>query len=200
MANVDAAFGLRPVRYRSGKAYTGGGQKAYATDTSTALAIGDPVLHSGTATAAEGIAIYQRAAAAGPIDGVIVGFLSDQNSDVLTRDNARVIPADTSGVGAFVIVETDPDVIYECQEDSDGENIIVSEVGLNANLTQVAPDSVNGLSNVEIDSSTAAADTSGALAVKVVGLAQKPSNELGTNAVWEVLVNTSTWRPSGVTR
>lgn len=199
MANDDASFGLRPVRYRSGKAYTGGGQKAYAYDTSTALAVGDPVELLGEGEAATGVPVFKRAAAAGPIDGVIVGYLSDAGSDVLTRDVARAIPADTSS-GSFVLVETDPDVIYEVQEDSVGENIVVSEVGLHASLTSVAPDTVNGISNVELDSDTAAADTTGALAVKIVGLAQKPSNELGANAIWEVLINTSTWRTSGVSR
>lgn len=201
MANADAAFGLRPVRYRSGKAYTGGGQKAFCWDTSTALAVGDPVVLSGTGNTATGVPEYKRAAAAGPIDGVITGFLSDVGSDVLTRDFPRVVPAvATAAGGVFCLVENDPEILYEIQEDSVGNSIDVTEIGLHANVNQAAPDSVNGISGVELDSSSAAADTTGGLAVKIVGLAQAPDNALGTNAIWEVVVNTSTWRGFGPSR
>lgn len=199
MANADAAFGLRPVRYRSGKAYTGGGQEAYAFDTSAALAIGDPVVMSGAGEAATGLPVFKLSAAAGPIDGVIVGMLSDAGSTVLTRDNARVIPASAS-TGAFVLVETDPDVIYEIQEDSGGGAIAADSVGLHANLAIAAPDAVNGLSKVELDSSTAAADATGGLALKIVSLQRAEDNALGANAIWEVVINKTAWRGAGTSR
>lgn len=195
MANADAAFGLRPVRSRGTPAYTGGGIKGYAFDTSTALAIGDPVVFSGTGEAATGVPTFQRAAAVGPIDGVIVGMLSDPGDDVLTRDNPRVIAADTAS-GAFVLVETNPDVIYHVQEDSVGVTLAVTNIGQHIALTQSAPDAVNGVSSVELDSSTAGNTTTG-LAVKIVGLAELVDNSIGANAIWEVTINATNWRGAG---
>lgn len=201
MANADAAFGLRPVRYRSGHAYTGAAQKAYALDASNALAIGDPVESVGMAEASTGVPTVQRSTASGNIDGVIVGFLSDAGSDTLTRDFPRALPASASD-GAFVMIETDPNVVYEIQEDSDGGSIQAASQGLHASLALATPDSVNGISQVEIDSSTVASDTTTppTLPLKLVSLAQRPDNELGTNAIWEVMITKSTFGFSGTSR
>lgn len=204
MANTDFAFGLRPVRYSDGRPYTGGGMRAVATDTSTALAIGDPVTFTGagsTLVGANKAPLVKRAAAAGPIDGVIVGILSDAGAAGLTRDFARTIPADTTGANAAqVLIVTDPSLIYQIQEDSVTENVVLSEYGLHANITQTGPDAVNGISKVELDSNTAAADSTGGLAVQIVGLADIVNNDTGANSVLEVRINKTNQRSFGSSR
>lgn len=202
MANSDAPFGLRPVRFLSGAPYNAAASvKGYAFDTSTALAIGDPVVLQGTSNT-DGIPQYKRAAAAGPIDGVIVGLYSDVGEDdwVVLRDNNRTIPADTTS-GAYVAVAVPaPDLLFEVQEDSVGENVVAAEVGLHANLVFAAPSAVNGISQVELDSSTAAADTTNGLAVKIQSLVERPDNATGANAKWYVTVVNSTYAKSGPSR
>lgn len=190
MANSDAAFGLRPVKYLDGSPYNAAaGVKGLAWDTSTALAIGDPVVLSGTANA-EGFPEYKRAAAVGPIDGVITGILSGVGLDenVILRDQARTIVATSSNAGASYvqIAVASANLLFEIQEDSVGNAVEIAEVGLHANIDQAAPDSVNGISKVELDSSSAAADTTGGLAVKIHSLVERTDNAVGTNAKWYV--------------
>jgi len=203
MANADAAFGLRPVRYLDGRPYNGASVKAFAFDTSTPLAIGDPLVLSGTA-GANGIPQFKRAAAAGPIDAVVVGLASSKGEDenVILRDASRVIPATTSADdGAFVhVVPATADLLFEVQEDSDSENVAIAEVGLHANLIYTAPDTVNGISKVELDSNTAATDTTAGLAVKIFGLVENEDNDVGTNANWLVSNVKSTWGTAGSSR
>lgn len=204
MANADAAFGLRPVRYLDGSPYNAAaGIKGLAFDTTSALAIGDPVVLSGTA-GADGVPQFKRAAAAGPIDGVIIGFASSAGEDenVILRDSSRTIAAGSSTAdGAFVLIAVaDGNLLFEVQEDSVGENVAAAEVGLHANLIYAAPDATNGISKVELDSNTAAADTTAGLAVKIVALAERANNEIGTNAKWLVTNVKSTWGTSGPSR
>ena len=89
IANVDAPFGLRPVRYASsGKPYTGGFNLYFATGSTGAIYIGDPVIATGTAntTEVQGHAIGTlpscSVAADGdgdPITGVCVGVLCNRS-------------------------------------------------------------------------------------------------------------------------
>lgn len=45
MANIDAPFGLRPIRHKSGAPYNGAVNPYYVASTyATALFIGDPVI------------------------------------------------------------------------------------------------------------------------------------------------------------
>lgn len=196
MANVNAPSGLMPVRYRSGKAYTAGGQEAFAFDATDALAVGDPVVFFGDATT-DGVPHVSRSSVGGKIDGIIVGMLSDPGTDILTRDNPRIIPASAASGGAFVLIESDPDLFYEIQEDSDGGFIPAASVGLHADLIFAAPDAVNGRSKVQIDSSTVLADLDGTLQVKIVALVKRANNEIGTNAKWLVTINKTSWRSFG---
>lgn len=80
MANVDAAFGLRPVRYLSGAPYNGACNKYYipSTDTNTAVYIGSVVKLTGGADA-DGIPVVTgNVSATNPIVGVVVGVVPDR--------------------------------------------------------------------------------------------------------------------------
>lgn len=201
MANADAAFGMRAVRHLDGSPYCGGGAfTGYAFDTSTALSIGDPIELTGLAES-DGIPQVKRSAAGSPIDGVIEGFLSDvgQAKGVVLRDNNRTIPADTSS-GAYVLVSPANNVVFEIQEDSVVNAVELSEVGLHANIIVAAPDAINGISKVELDSTSAASDTTGGLQLQILALKQSEDNEVGNNAVWEVTVSKTFSRSFGSSR
>lgn len=167
MANIDAPFGLRPVRHRNGAPYNGAANPYYLqSDYATAMFIGDPVIKTGTSNTAEvkvpgagkfGIgtlpSINKATAGDGNrMTGVIVGFSADP--DNLGRKHN---PASTARV-AWVV--DDPDVVFEIQADG---AIPAASIGLNAVFIYTSSGSTyTGLSGVELDttSDAPAADAS----------------------------------------
>ena len=189
MPNTDAAFGFRPVGHLDGSPWNGKVNMYYIPSTyGTALWVGDPCVSGGTAGAAgvtvngidvEGMSTISAPAAGSTLRGVIVGFLPLQ-SNLETLHN----PASTARIA---LVCDAPDVVYEVQEDGDTSAIQATEVGFNADMiTYAAGRTITGRSLMEIDSSTA---TSGAAQFRILGLAKRPGNILGTFAKWLVVIN-----------
>lgn len=187
MANIDAAFGMRPVQHLDGSPWNGKVQMFLATD-STAIYVGDPVKSGGTAGDAgvvvngidvEGMPTVAAAAAGNALVGVVVGFLPKQSDlSVLHRE---------ASVNRIALVCTAPDVVYEIQEDSVGGNLAVTQVGNNFDIAYTAGSSTTGRSAVELDSSDNSGTSSAQL--RVLGLVKKPDNALGANAKWLVVIN-----------
>lgn len=181
MANPNQAFGLRPVRMRDGSPYTGAGNP-YVVPASdgTALAIGDPVQLAGSSV--DGVATVTRATAGsgGYILGVVAGFEIDNS---IRLNGYR--PASTL---AKVLVHDNPDLLFEIMEDSDSENVIATEVGLNADLVSGSLSTVTRKSGFKLDSSTAA--NTNTLQLRIEGLVNDGQNEIAdTDANKRVLVS-----------
>jgi hypothetical protein len=87
-----------------------------------------------------------------------------------------------ASTAAFPLVYTDPFAKYVAQEDSIGNNIAVTQVGLLFDLVDAGPNATTGLSGQEIDSSTGG--TSGTY--RVAELYRAPNNATGANAKWVV--------------
>ncbi len=198
MANVDAPFGMRPVRHRNGAAYNGAANPYYIPSTyATALFVGDPVVKTGTSNTTEykgnGIGALPEinkatAGDANAITGVIVAFDADQD-DLSKQYN----PASNERL-AWVC--DDPDVVFHIQESSPGTPLAATSVGLNAVLIYTHSGStVNGFSGAELDTSSdpPAADASNQLTIQ--RLADLPGNDIDATlglAVWEVKINNHT--------
>lgn len=169
MANSNAPFGFRPVRYRDGKDYTGAAN-AYNCPASdgTALGIGDPVIIAGSA-AADGLATITRATAAGGayISGVVVGFIF---TDPMPATKHRL-----ASTNMTVLVADDPDLLFEAQEDSAGGNLALTNVGQNIDMIAGSLSTITGLSGFMLDTSTAA--TTNTLQWRIEGFSSDPSNE-----------------------
>ena len=180
MANPDTPYGLQPCN-RNGAPYDGQVNIYFipATD-GTAVAVGDPVTLAGSADA-DGIPTVKRltagtiSAASNLPVGIVVGFAVDPNN--LTVPNYRA--ASTS---AYVLVADDPGLFFSVQEDSDGGALAATNVGQRINFIMGTPSATTGLSNVEIDSSTAAADAT--LQAQIIRLEPIQNNVIGTNAKW----------------
>ena len=197
MANIDAAFGLRPIKHRNGAPYNGAVNPYYVpAGYGTALFIGDPVTKTGTANSAilevpggnfnVGTLPAVNKTAAGddnPITGVIVGFGPDP--DGLSR---IYNPASTE---RLVYVCDDPDVVFEIQADG---AIAATQVGLNAVLIYTNSGSTTtGMSGAELDttSDAPAADASNQLTIQRV--VNRVDVEAGSaNTVVEVKINNHT--------
>jgi hypothetical protein len=98
----------------------------------------------------------------------------------------------TSGVIAADVLD-DPSQLFLIQAD---EDIVQADIGKNADITGTGGSTVNGISSMELDSSTVA--NTAALNVKIVGLSASPDNAFGTNAVVVVKINEHMYGSAGV--
>jgi len=195
MGNIDAPFGLKPVRHLNGMSWNGQTQKCYISSSyATALFIGDPVVITGTTaerdTTGKHLTINKATEGDGNyITGVIVAF-EPLKTDLTKKHN----PASTE---RYAYVVTDPYVIFHIRDNGLGtpdKNM----PGANGVLeTATAGSTATGLSGVELDlsSDVPAADASNQLTI--LGIADIPDNTLADFAIWEVLINLHTFRSTG---
>jgi hypothetical protein len=176
--------GFTPVRYRDGTPYTGAAQRC-SYITAADLYVGDVVSTSGTAdaTGVMGVSLTGETAA---VYGIVVGFepiVSDLTANYITS-------AQATGDGAFVLVATDKNIVFEVKEDGGGAFNAAVDVGLNTNSIDGGAVPAYGESGAVLDSSDKA--TTATLQFKLLGLAQTPDNAFGdSDTVWEVTINQS---------
>jgi hypothetical protein len=184
MANLDAPFGLRPVRYLSGAPWNGAyNEYPIASGYATDLFFGDPVKAVAGGT-------IERAAAGDTILGVFIGCryspsAAEKAAGVVPQQR-KYWPASTVAADAKAMVVDDPAVIYEVQADDDSADIAATDAGGNADLLIGTGSAVTGLSGVELDSSTI---TNASAQVRIVRLVPRDDNAWGDFAKVEVLIN-----------
>jgi len=188
MANVDKAFGLRPIGNLSGT----GAQKQYgyeiADNQAGAIYQGDLV------TVFDGYIVKFVPATHTAAVGVFNGCnYTDPTTGKPTWSNYYPGSVNiTSGVIAADVLD-DPSQLFLIQAD---EDIVQADIGKNADITGTGGSTVNGISSMELDSSTVA--NTAALNVKIVGLSASPDNAFGTNAVVVVKINEHMYGSAGV--
>lgn len=202
MANTDAPFGLRPVRYLNGVCWNGQARPYYVPSSdSTALFKGDPVVIVGDSNDNEVTVIGGKfapgtlsevtRATAGDgnyITGVVVGVAPTTDESLTYR------AASTERV---VWVADDPNIVFHMQDDGGGTPS-ADWVGWNANLIAGTGSTATGISGFELDGGTSdgpANDASNQLFI--LNLANVEDNEIGDNAIWEVTINMHTYRATG---
>jgi len=182
MANIDAAFGLRPIA-KVGSApggTTGTTKYSIADNQGTAIFTGDPVKYKNDGT-------VEVATAGDASCGVFMGcFYTDPTTSKPTFRNH--FPASLSPGDAIAFVADDPDQLFIAQQDSDGSNLVAADLNLNADLVFGAGSTSTGMSGVEIDSSTK--NTTAALQVRLIDFYDTPSNDAtANNSVLVVKIN-----------
>lgn len=189
MANANTPMGLSPKEYLDGSSWNGATHLYCILQADgSAYAIGDPVTLGGSgddngipnvvlATAGTGNAITGVVVSAGGLKNG--GFMADP-----TNLNTTVIPA-TKTKNYYVMVCDDPNVLFEVQEDSVGNNLAKTDLGNNFNL--VSGTNSGYMSGWMLDSSTAA--TTATLQLKLVRLAQRSDNAIGQYGKWLVKIN-----------
>jgi hypothetical protein len=182
MANIDAAFGLRPIA-KVGSApggTTGTTKYSIADNQSTAIFTGDPVKYKSDGT-------VEVATAGDASCGVFMGcFYTDPTTSKPTYKN--YFPASLSPGDAIAFVADDPDQLFIAQQDSDSSNIVAADLNLNADLVFGSGSTSTGISGVEIDSSSK--NTTATLQVRLVDFYDIPSNDAtANNSVLVVKIN-----------
>lgn len=183
MPNTSKISGFRPVKHVTGAPYNGQANIYFVqASDSTALFVGDPVVLDGSASTT-GIPSVTKAAAAGPVIGVVVGIVNTKLDPVTGAITAGSISLDTpqyrpASTAQFVLVADAPDLIYEaelCTGSNASYTYLVADVGLNVSHTTVAGSTTTGVSAAAADMSTKA--TTATLPFKLIGTVQRPDNE-----------------------
>ena len=188
MANVDKAFGLKPL----GNLSATGSQKQYgyeiADNQAGAIFQGDLVTI---------------------VNGYVVKFLPATHSAALGVFNGCNYVDPTTGKPIFsnyypgsvnitqgiisADVLDDPSQLFIIQADA---SVVQANIGKNADIIGTGGSTTTGVSTMELDVTTIA-DTA-ALNLKIVGLYNVPGNELGSFAVLVIKINEHLYGSTGV--
>lgn len=182
MANADAPFGLRPVRYKNGAPWNGAATRYYVSSAGANYFIGDPMDLAGSADS-DGVPTVSKATLAdgnytiGPIVAV------EPETEASTVYVA-------SGDNRYVWVADDPNLIFEIQADSQG-TIAASEIGLNAIMIETHSGSTTtGLSGIELDTTTDAPATDASNMLLIIGGSRRVDNDFDAqHGIIEVMIS-----------
>ena len=188
MANIDKAFGLRPI----GNLSATGAQKQYgyeiADNQAGTIFQGDLVaLSAGFITR---FLPATHTAAVGVFNGC--SYIDPTTGKPTFKNFYPGSVNITSGKIVADVVD-DPSQLFLVQCD---EGIVAADIGKNADVVGTGGSTTTGISTMELDSSTLA--TTAALNLKVVGLYNDVNNEFGTNAVVVVKINEHVYGSTGV--
>jgi hypothetical protein len=188
MANIDKAFGLRPM----GNLSATGAQAQYgyeiADNQSGAIYQGDLV------TIYDGYLVKFAPASHTAAVGVFNGCnYIDPTTGKPTWKN--FYPGSVNITAGKIIADVidDPAQLFLIQAD---EDIVQADIGKNADVVGTGGSTTTGVSTMELDSSTIA--NTAALNLKIVGLFDVPGNALGNFAVVVVKINEHLYGSAGV--
>jgi hypothetical protein len=186
LANTNAPFGMRPVRYVDGRPYNGAVEYYFATGATGVIRPGDPVVEAGSANTTE---IQGYAPGTLPTVTIALPGASDAITGVcvavlpVTRDS--LIYRETS-TDRIILVARGADLIFEVQADAGGTALAATDIG---NFAVLAAGTTSTLrSDWTLDTATTPAGTA-TYQLKLMGFGKGPKNEIGAYAVVEVLIN-----------
>jgi len=193
LANLDAAFGLIPIRHMNGNPWNGVTTRCLVEDNyGTALFIGDPVIVTGVVGSDDttGVGPVVNIASAGDtnrISGVVTSI-----QPIPTNLAVNYMPASTGG---YVNVCMDPDVVFIVQDDA-GATLTSAVISDNAVLASGTGSTVTGRSAWELAAATAPASDA-SYQLLILSVHDVPDNAVGANCIWEVLISNHTMRGGG---
>ena len=181
MANIDQAFGLRPIaKVGSAPGGTTGTTKYRITSGAGAMFTGDIVKQANDGSVVQGTA-------GDAARGVFMGCFYTDPSTSKPRFN-NTFPNGTAASDAIAFVADDPDQLFIAQQDSASANAVAADLNLNANLVVGSGNTTTGISGMEIDSDSK--NTTATLNVKLIDFYDVPSNDAtANNSILVVKIN-----------
>ena len=174
MANVDAAFGLTPVRHLSGNGYSRANVYTITSGLAENIFTGDVVIITSggvltphTATEVNNIGVFGG-----------VSYTAADGSFVYSQ----YWPSGTVATDIKAYVYDDPYTVFKVQSAGAPAQTDVSSC---AEVVAGAGSTTTGQSGFEINGTMGASTAS----LKILGLYETPDNAFGTNAIVEVLIN-----------
>ena len=188
MANVDKAFGLKPL----GNLSATGAQKQYGYEIVDNQA--GAIFQGDLVTIVNGYVVKflpaTHAAALGVFNGC--NYVDPTTGKPIFSNYYPGTVNITQGIISADVLD-DPSQLFIIQAD---EDIVQADIGKNADIVGTGGSTTTGVSTMELDSSTIA-DTA-ALNLKIVGLYSIPGNALGDFAVVVVKINEHLYGSTGV--
>ena len=183
MANINKAFGLRPLG-KVGSNYNSDGNTQYriASGTTNAIFEGDTVTFEAAGGASTGYIIKATPGAA----NILGVFLGCQYTDPTTKKSTwkNYYPGGVAASDIVAFIVDDPYAQFLVQASGIAGNTCI---GQNADLVQtVAGNTTTGVSGLELSTGTLGAAS--ALNVKVIGVSADPSNSDLTAAYADLIV------------
>jgi hypothetical protein len=188
MANIDKAFGLRPI----GNLSATGAQKQYgyqiADNQAGTIFQGDLVVLTGGFISR--FLPASHTAAVGVFNGC---NYNDPTTGKPTFSNFYPGSVNITSGQINADVLDDPNQLFLVQCDA---GFVAADVGKNADVIGTGGSTTSGISAMELNSATLA--NTATLNLKVVGLYNDVNNEFGTNAVVVVKINEHVYGSAGV--
>lgn len=192
MANTDAPFGFKAIRHKAGGEIRVS-KYIIASDESSDIGIGDPVVKSGTTSTTgdnAGIPIVTlvTAGTGNAVTGIVASIGPIRSNLSLNYYDASALSEEVE-----VYVYDDPYTVFIAQDDGVGTALAATDVGLNINIAlDEGVDTTTGISGAELDGSSKASGAT--LQCKLLRLYKDGGgdNEIGANAIWECTINNHT--------
>jgi len=183
MANSNSPFGFRAVGNLTDASVGGKLQRFYKAAATAATGVGDVVKLVAGGGDAAGVPGAAPVAAADVCVGVVVGI--EPNFGNLSQN---YLPSGTLG---YLLVNTDPNTIYEVQETT--TTTAASAAGKNLPLVATAPDAVTGRSKMSVSGTAAGTAT---FDCQLLRLTPNVNNIPGANQIWQVRMNLNQYKAS----
>jgi len=174
MANVDAAFGLTPIRHLSGNGYSRANVYTITSGLAENIFTGDVVIIT-----SGGVITPHTAGEVNNI-GVFAGvsYTATDGSFVY----AQYFPSGTTATNIKAYVYDDPYTVFKAQS---AGTTAQTNIGNCADLVAGAGATLTGQSGFELSGTMA----NGTATAKIIGLYDAPDNAFGANAIMEVIIN-----------
>ncbi len=175
---MATGMGLVPVRHRNGSPYVSTAKKMYIPSTNAStIGLYEAVKLVNAMDPNNEVPVVAQAAAGDALVGVIVGW--DASAIGTSAVPLSGVPYRRASTNCYVLVETDPSVIYQVQEDADSGVVAAADIGSGYNADLVFASSTantntgTGVSKTMLDSSTSSASS---CQVKIVGVMRDKVN------------------------
>ena len=207
MANTSRVNGFKPVKHLNGSPYNGQAN-LYEVPAGEAVPVfvGDLVKLSDQAAtslypAVEAVVGASAQIAAGPILGAVVGIVNSKFDPVAGALSTGSISLDTpvyrpASTKQFVLVADNTDLVYEAEADA---SVAAASIGLNVGVGATAHTNplLTGASPMYVYSTTAP-DTTSTRPLQILGIVNRPDNEIGANSKVLVRINVQSYGSVGV--
>jgi len=207
MANTSRINGFKPVKHLNGSPYNGQANLYEVPSTEAVpVFVGDLVKLSDQAAtslypAVEAVVGASAQIAAGPILGAVVGIVNSKFDPVAGALSSGSISLDTpvyrpASTKQFVLVCDNTDVVYEAEADA---SVAATSIGLNVGVGASAHTNplLTGASPMYVYSTTAP-DTTSTRPLQILGIVNRPDNEIGANSKVLVRINVQSYGSVGV--
>lgn len=170
---VDGPYGLVPIGL-VGERYNTGGftQKGIATTYGTSIFQGDIVKGVGGGTVEK-----DTGTTAATPNGIFVGcFFTDATMGPRYQN---YWPASQAATDAVAYIVDDPNILFKIAITSSGvviSSLAITDIGANLQITQTAGDTINGVSRVSADDTSATTNT---FPLRVISLVEETRNAAG---------------------